>query len=108
MGKRRRPVLQYASSDDDDDDDDANAAPAPAPRRPAAPEEEEWNGGEPGEKADADDDEEDDDEDGPVAVPVGDPVEVLGDEKQYAAFQYEGNVYKLVSRRPALFLCCAF
>ncbi|KAK1647762.1 hypothetical protein QYE76_065567 [Lolium multiflorum] len=91
MGKRRRPVLQYASSDDDDDHGNA----APAPRRPAAPEEdEEWNGGDPGEKADADDEEEDD-EDGPVAVPVGDPVEVLGEEKQYAAFEYEGNTYKL-------------
>ncbi|KAM0896107.1 hypothetical protein ACQ4PT_023378 [Festuca glaucescens] len=89
MGKRRRPALQYASSDDDD----GNAAPAA--RKPAAPEEEEeeGNGGELGEKADAD--EEEDDEDGPVAVPVGDPVEVVGEEKQYAAFEYEGNTYKL-------------
>jgi hypothetical protein len=69
------------------------------PGRPAEEEEEEGSDGELEEKAEAD--EEEDDEGGSDAVPLGDPVEVLAVGKQYAAFQYEGNAYKLVSRHPA-------
>uniref|UniRef100_A0ACD6A0H8 Uncharacterized protein n=1 Tax=Avena sativa TaxID=4498 RepID=A0ACD6A0H8_AVESA len=61
------------------------------PGRPA----EEESGGELGDVEAEADEEEEDDEDGSEAVPLGEPVEVSGERKQYAAFEYEGNTYKL-------------
>ena len=64
----------------------------------------EESGGELEEKAEAGEVAE---EDPLEAVPLGEPVEITGEEKLYAAYEYDGNTYKLVSRHPAtfLFLC---
>lgn len=69
-------------------------------RKPARPAEN--SDGELGHKAEAD--EEGDDGNGSDAVPLGNPVEVPGEGKHYSSFEYEGNIYKLVSCHPATFL----